>query len=369
MNFVILILIFVFFKDIIFWILGGLFNLILFLVEFIADIRLSIAEFIDDRRRNKYHKQKEQERKRRLLEIETEHEKKNHTRVIALFREVMKDDMYYISDKMKYCHIAADSVCHIAKTVRELEEARTWTIIIREHNKQYKTEADELYNEISKRGEDILIKQDSTIDLAFELLENVDVESALEVFEIASDDGSFFAMCKTTELIIKNIKTPDDFDEAKSWIEKVSAVDRIIAKKYDDLYKNNPIVKFVEHYDRALEYHEKIKEASGDKRIELSQKCIDEWEKAYEYIAITGAALNIVKKYIFMAEEQKRLHPKGNDSFAKHAGYYEKALEWIKMIGDDADENTKELRKGLEAKVELNTMVMNMTKEREQQNQ
>lgn len=360
---VIAIIIFIF-RGPIFSFLGWIFEKICDLIEFGEDIGDNIARMRNKRRRKKYDKIRTEERRQRLVNIDAAYAQQNYKEVISLYRRVMADQFYPLSDKMEYCHIAADCVCHVANTISEYEEARTWTMIIKLRGEKYAHEADQLFKEITAKGKGVLEYQDSLLADGYNALDSNQIDKAKALLKEAADNGSFAAICSLTNYAIGTIEDDQTIEVAKKWIEKVKCIDEIVGLDYKKKLDNSPVVKCMFHFDKASAYDKKANELQGDSYIDQLLKAIKEWEKAYESIPVPEAAKYITEDYVRIAEMHKKYHGKGNDSFKIFAGYYEKAFEWSKLAAQDGDEKMVKLMNALESQVKLNNIAMEITEKK-----
>lgn len=338
MGFLIIVILLYVFRGAIFRFFGWLFEKLLDLILFICDVIGDIRGFFRKREREKYDRQCAIERKERLAEIDNEYAEKNYKRVVALFRDVMKDDMYSLADKMKYCHIAADSACHIAENVCEWEEPRTWTMILKTRNDKYAEEADELYNEITVRGGEIFKPHQTLIPAGLAMLKNGEVEKAKAIFEKLWEHGSFAALCVRTNLAIDIIECDTDIKDANAWIEKLRTVDPYSAREYEKKLKQSPYIRYQEHQKNADRYIKEAENADGSNFIDLMHKAVCEWEKMFECIPELRTAEGIVSGYTMLVEQLKNFHPDEE----KQAEYYKQAYKWAEICtGGDSEEAEK----------------------------
>ncbi len=349
MGFLVIVILIYIFRGAIGAFFGWLFDKILDLILFIDDVIGDIVGFFDKRKRDKYYKQCEEERKQRLVEIDNEYAQKNYRRVIALFREVMKDEMYSLTDKMKYCHIAADSVCNVAEDVREWEEPRTWTMILKTRNDKYAEEADELYNEITVHGGEIFKPQQTLLPTGLALLENGEIKKAKAIFEKVWECGNFAALCVRTNLAIDIIESETDVKDAKAWIEKLRAVDPYLAKDYEKKLKQSPYIRYQEHHKNACKYTEEAQNAEGSNFIDLMHKAVCEWEKMFECYPDLNLAEGITSSYVMLAEQLKNFHPDEE----KQAEFYKQAYKWAKVCTDGDGEKAEEMVESIKTSFNL----------------
>ncbi len=351
MGFLVIVILLYIFRGAIFRFFGWLFEKLLDLILFIGEVIDDIRGFFHKRKREKYYKQCEIERKQRLVEIDNEYAQKNYKRVIALYRDVMKDDMYSISDKMKYCHIAADSVCHIAEDVREWEEPRTWAMIIKTRNDKYAEEADELYNEITNRGGEVFKPQQTLLPTGLALLKNGEIKKAKAIFEKVWECGNFGALCVRTNLAIDIIESDTDVKDAKAWIEKLRAVDPYSAQEYEKKLKQSPYIRYQEHHKNACKYTEEAQNAQGREFINLLHKAVCEWENMYECSPDLNLAEGIVSSYVMLAEQLKEFHPDEE----KQAEFYKQAYKWAGICTGGDSEKAEEMVNSIKENFNLGT--------------
>ncbi len=335
---VIVILLYVFRRQI-FRFIGWLFEKLLDLILFFNDVIGDIRGFFRRREREKYDRQCAIERKERLVEIDNEYAQKNYKRVIALYRDVMKDDMYSIADKMKYCHIAADCVCNVAQNISEWEEPRTWAMILKTRNDKYAEEADELFNEITSRGEEIFKPQQTLMPVGLAMLKNGEVEKAKAIFEKLWENGSFAALCVRTNLAIDIIESDADIKDANAWIEKLRTVDPYSAREYEKKLKQSPYIRYQEHQKNADRYIKEAENADGSNFIDLMHKAVCEWEKMFECIPELRTAEGIASGYTMLVEQLKKFHPDEE----KQTRFYKEAHKWAEICTGGDSEKAEEM--------------------------
>ena len=137
-------------------------------------------------------------RKNRLKDIDKAYNEKDYKKVISLYRAVIRDCDYCNYDTMKYCHIASDAVCQVAKTIPEYEEARTWTRMISARDSKYKQETEKLFSDISKRGAEILKIQDELLVAVGEAIYTEDFDKTKELLNQMADNGNIDALITLT---------------------------------------------------------------------------------------------------------------------------------------------------------------------------
>ncbi len=304
--------------------------------------RKSKAQYKKQQERKQTEKQSA-ERKRFLAEIDSAYASKNYKSVIELFRQVINDNAYTVKEKIKYCHIAADSVCNVANTVGEFEEARTWVERIQHLSSFLSEETNNLFSEITKRGGELLAMQDKLIDEGMKAFIDNDYETGRVKLEEAIKNGSFNALMLLADMSTQLLETEEDLRNVRELIERIKAVDAPTAKTFEESLKQTPYVRFITHTDKAKEYAKIAENKSDDDKISILEKEVNELEQAYEAVSQPATASVICKKYAVLSEVYKNTHQNEKGMLAKYVGYCDKALEWTQVSVDSGNRSDAEL--------------------------
>ena len=330
-------LIFVF-KGGIFVVFGWLFRAIMAVFGFFATIFSDISM-------GRYFKKRDKERKNLLADIDKAYEAKNYKKVISLYREVIKDDDYITFDVMKYCHIASDAVCQIAKTIPEYEEARTWTRIISARDSAYEKEAEELYDEIYFRGYEVLGEQSILLVAAKKYMDLDEFDKAKELFTKAADNGNVDVLIMLTEIAISEITDAETIDEARRLVERLEAIDTSLSAEWRKRFDEHKTVRSVEHFENAARYFEEAENKKGAQYEKITLKGIEEWKKIYNITSKPQAAAVIARRYTMIVTEYMEGFHDDRYTLEKTREHLRNAHEWVKICVEDGTEESAQLYK------------------------
>ena len=316
------------FKGGIFFVFEKLFYAIIAIFEFFATLFSDISL-------KSYQKQKGKTRINRLRDIDKAYKEKNYKKVVSLYREVIGDDDYCNYETMKYCHIASDAVCRIAQTIPEYEEARTWTRIIVARDSAYKKEADDLFLDISRKGEQTLRSQYELFIAANEALEADQFDEAVELLNQMADNGSTDALIMLTDIGIFSMNCLEDIDKTKALLERLDAIDFHLSAELRKEFNEKPIVKYKEHEDKAKEYEGEAEKQHGMECINTVLRAIEEYKKAYEVLAVPMPVIRIISLYQSIAFEYTRAFPESRHIIEKALENLKLALKWADIYNEN----------------------------------
>ena len=322
---------------------GGIFIVFEWLFYGIVAVFQFFVSIFDSIRTKRYQNQNEKARQIRLKNIDKAYKEKDYQRVVALFREVMKDRDYLNMETMKYCHIAADAVCHIAKTIPEYEEARTWTQIISFRDSYYKKETEDLHREITaKAGQTLHKHQELHVD-AFHYVQWEEYDKAKQLLGQLADQGSLDALMVLAGVCVQTIDGFEAADTAEALLDRLDAIEPNLSQEFRNSFNEHPVVKFSEHTKKATEYENAAKNQSGMDYINTMLKSAKELEKAYDIFNMAVLTGNIARVYFSIALQYVDGVSTTRFAVEKSLEYANIALKWIKTHENEEDPERDEL--------------------------
>lgn len=246
---------------------------------------------------------------------------------------------------MKYCHIASDAVCQIAKTIPEYEEARTWTRIISARDSAYEKEARELHDEIYKKGYELLKEQRVLLVTAKSYIDSDELDKAKDLLTKVADNGNVDALIMLTEIAISQVADIDSRDEARSLVERLEAIDTNLAADCRKCFDENKSVRSLEHYEKAARYFKEAENMKGAQFEETTLKGIAEWKKIYNMMSMPQAATVIAKRYTMIATKYMEGFHDDRYTLEKTREHLRNAHEWAKICVEDGTEESAQLYK------------------------
>lgn len=336
---IIIIVVFWLFKDIIFGILGWIFEKFCDLLDFLADVKYEIERIIRRSKTKRYENRLYKERQQRLLEIEKAYEDKEYKLAVTLFRAMLKEGFNSKREKEKYYCIAAKSFAEIAKTPVEWEEARTWAMISQANSENDNRET---LTTVEFMGVDVFKEQDGTIYVAQELLDSGEVEDAISLLKEREKEGNVYAILGLAEVMLNTMKNEEDIKNAKAMLEKARVfADKKTMDEFDKKYNESWVVNYFAHFSKYKELFEKAKKADGDKFFDLTEKAFAEMEKAAEYRKDADFYVSLVKIFMSNANMYVQSNACKVSYFEKHLESYKKARKWAEKAIELGNESAR----------------------------